>query len=134
MFRQLFRIFSGGLQDFRRSPSQIAVTYSDMVQSAGKWSARGPIAWGSMFQQVASGFSEKSARNQATGPIVVTRDSSALRPSRWFRRLVEQIATPAQDQRLGTLRWCDSTERSLLDDSSDGRETSVVNRASPGMR
>jgi hypothetical protein len=73
-----------------------------------------------MFLKVDSGSSEKPAKIQATAPIAFIRDSSPLflRPARWLRRLVEQIAAPAHERQLRTLRWCDSTERALLDDSA----------------
>jgi hypothetical protein len=80
-----------------------------------------------MFLKVASGSSDKPAKTQATAPITFIGDSSLLflRPAGWLRGLVERIAAPAHDRtierRLRTLRWCDSTERALLDDSTDLR-------------
>jgi hypothetical protein len=73
-----------------------------------------------MFLKVDSGSSKKPAKIRATAPIAFIRDSSPLflRPARWLRRLVERIAAPAHERQLRTLRWCDSTERALLDDSA----------------
>ena len=73
-----------------------------------------------MFLNVASGSSEKPAKIQATAPIAFITDSSPLlsRPARWLQRLVERIAATAHERQLRTLRWCDSTERALFDDST----------------
>jgi hypothetical protein len=72
-----------------------------------------------MFLKVDSGSSKKPAKIRATAPIAFIRDSSPLflSPARWLR-LVERIAAPAHERQLRTLRWCDSTERALLDDSA----------------
>jgi hypothetical protein len=82
-----------------------------------------------VFLQVASGSTRKSAETQATDFIITTRlIPFFLRSARWFVRRVERSAALAQDRgidrRLRTLRWCDSTERALLDDSADLRMNS----------
>jgi hypothetical protein len=79
-----------------------------------------------VFLQIASGSTRKSAETQATGLIITTRDIPFfLRSARWLLRLIERSAALAHDRRidrrLQTLRWCDSTERALLDDSAGRR-------------
>jgi hypothetical protein len=85
-----------------------------------------------MFLNVVNGSSEKSAKTQAAGPIAVTRDFSPLflRAAHLLGRLVQRIAAFAQgriiDRRLRTSRWCDSTERALIDDLTDLRRNSFT--------
>jgi hypothetical protein len=85
-----------------------------------------------MFLNVVSRSSERSAKTQATDLIAVTREFSPpfLHPARWLGRLVQLIAASAQDRtidrRLRTLRWCDSTERALLDDFTGLRRNSFT--------
>jgi|HubBroStandDraft_6_1064221.scaffolds.fasta_scaffold998346_1 hypothetical protein len=83
-----------------------------------------------MFLNVVNGSSEKSVKTQAIGPISVARDYSLLflRLAPWLRRLAARIAPYAEDRiidrRLRTSRWCDSTERALLDDLTGPRRNS----------
>jgi hypothetical protein len=75
-----------------------------------------------MFLQFASGSTRKSAETQTAGFIRVPGDIHAfLFRALWFLRVVERGAAIVQDRatnrRLRNLRWCDSTERALLEDS-----------------
>ena len=85
-----------------------------------------------MFLNVVSSTLEKSAKTQATGLIAATREfwPLLLRAARLLGRLVQQIGAFAErrivDRRLGTQRWCDSTERTLLDDLTAQRRNSFT--------
>jgi hypothetical protein len=85
-----------------------------------------------MFLNVVSRSSEDLPKTQATDRIAVTREFFPLflRPVRWLGRLVSRIVASAQDKtidrRLRTLRWCDSTERALVDDLTGLRRNSFT--------
>jgi hypothetical protein len=74
----------------------------------------------------------ESGKAQATGQIAVTREFSPLllRAAHLLGRLVQRIAAFAQgriiDRRLRTSRWCDSTERALLEDLTGLRRDSFT--------
>jgi hypothetical protein len=85
-----------------------------------------------MFLNVVSGTSERSAKTRAAGLIVATRElwPLFLRAAHSLSRLVQRIAAFAErkivDRRLGTQRWCDSTERALIDDLTAQRRNSFT--------
>jgi hypothetical protein len=85
-----------------------------------------------MFLNVVAGSCEKRNKTQAASPFDLTRGFSRLflRAAHLPGRLVQRIAAFNEgriiDRRLGTCRWCDSTERALTDDLTGLRRNSFT--------